>query len=284
MPEKNLMKKKLSLRLAALGSALMLLLPLALLTASPAQSYPCGRVSGCTSFELVSAGAHYNWYPVLSRYEFKGGRTAPQQWKLTGNGRQYQQNGMLTIVANGGDHARPVASTWSTISKVTGRWESRMRTRTYAGAAPFRVQLALIPDDRAERHCGAQEITFLDYRPSKSSTAGFSVNTLPNHTFAYKKQLGRKVGGDEWHVFGVEVTTKHIAWFVDGRVAAIEKRPAALSGVALKMQARLVPTDGAKMEKTRLQLDWARYWTMKKKGKALGKAAQPTQKVNKKAC
>ncbi len=38
------------------------------------------------------------------------------------------------------------------------------------------------------------------------------------------------------------------------------------------------------MEKTRLQLDWARYWSMKKKGKALGKAPAPRQTVNKAAC
>jgi hypothetical protein len=38
------------------------------------------------------------------------------------------------------------------------------------------------------------------------------------------------------------------------------------------------------MQKTRLQLDWARYWSMKKKGKALGHAETPRQVVNKSAC
>ncbi|WP_300677289.1 hypothetical protein [Nocardioides sp.] len=277
-------KKVLSsttLRLAALASALAVVVPL---TPAPAHAYACGRVSGCTSFELVSAGASYNWYPVAVRYEFKGGRTAPRQWKLSGAGKQYQQNGMLTLVAAAGRHTTPLASTWSDVHHTKGRWESRMRTKQYGGGSAYRVQLALIPAKRSERHCGAQDITFLDYTPAKRSTAKVAANTLPAASYTYSKKLSRKVGGDEWHVFGVEVTAKHIAWFMDAHLVAIEKRPAALSGVDLKMQARLVPTAGKRMEKTRLQLDWARYWTMKKKGKTLGKAARPVRAINKAAC
>jgi hypothetical protein len=278
-------KKALSstaLRLAALASALAVVVPL---TPAPAQAYACGRVSGCTSFELVSAGARYNWYPVAWRYEFKGGRTAPHQWKLSGKGRQYQQNGMLTLVSASGVHTKPVASTWSDVAHATGRWESRIRTKSYAGkGSAFRVQLSLIPDKRSQRACGGQDVTFLDYRPSKPSTVKVSANTLPASTYSYSTRLPRRVGGDQWHVFGVEVTRKHIAWFIDAKVVAIEKRPAALSGVDLKMQARLVPIAGAKMKKTRLQLDWARYWTMKKKGKALGKAGRTVRTINRTAC
>ncbi|UDY24236.1 family 16 glycosylhydrolase [Nocardioides sp. Kera G14] len=280
MPRQNL-TKSFALRLAALGSVLAILLPL---SPAPAQAYACGRSSGCTSFELVSAGASYNWYPLVWRYEFKGGRKAPKQWDLSGAGREYQQNGMLTIVGNKGVHAKPVASTWSNVAYTQGRWESRMRTRTYGAGQHFRVQLALTPATKAARHCGAQDVTFLDYTPARKNTYHVEAHTLPAATFTYSKKLGRQIGDDEWHVFGVEVTKKHIAWFVDAHLVSLEDRPAALSGTAFTMQARLVPVDGASMEKTRLQLDWARYWSMKKKGRALGSAPSPTQHVNKTAC
>ncbi len=228
------------LRLAALVSILACLLPL---VPAPAQALACGRVSGCTRFELVSAGATYGWYPVAWRYEFKGGRTEPKQWKIRGRASQYQQNGMLTIVGKPGVHSREVASTWSGVSYSQGRWESRMRTRTYGKGTPFRVQLALVPANHKQRYCGAQDVTFLDYTPKRRSTVKVAAHTRPALSFTYKKSLSRPVGGDEWHVFGVEVTKKHIAWFIDGRVAAIEKRPAALSRAAFTMQARLIPTE-----------------------------------------
>lgn len=273
--------KKPLLRLAALGSVLAVLLPLA---PAPAQAYACGRATGCSSFELVSAGVSYHWYPLAWRYEFKGGRKAPAQWRLSGKGKEYQQNGMLTLVGKAGAHRKPVAATWSGASTSRGRWESRLRTRTYGGGAPFRVQLALIPAAKRARHCGAQDVTFLDYSPSHAHTAKVAAYALPDLAFRYKKRLARAIGGDEWHVFGVEVTKKHIAWFVDAHLVALEKRPAALSGTRLIMQARLVPTAGATMEKTRVQLDWARHWTLGKKGKRLGKAATPRQRVNRTAC
>ena len=275
---------RMTTRLAVLGSVLAVALPL--LATAPASAAPgsCGRPSGCTAFELVHAGASYNWYPVKHRYEFKGGRTEPREWRLTGPGRLYQQNGMLTLVGRKGRSA-DVMTTWKGVSYTKGRWETRLRTaRESRGATDYRVQVALVPAAKKKRHCGARDIVMLDYTPKKSHTAKFAVRNLPNVQFVYDKELSRKVGSDEWHVFGVEVTPKHVKWFVDARLVATEKRPAALSGVPLTMQARLVAEPGARMNKTRLQLDWARYWTMKKKGVKATGGAKPDQKTYAGAC
>lgn len=274
-----MLSKSLIARLAVLGSILAVVLP-----APSAQALPCGRVSGCTAFELVHAGASFNWYPVKHRYEFKGGRAEPKEWKLTGKGALYQQNGMLTLVGAKGVN-NDVMTTWKGVSYTKGRWETRLRTdRESRGATDYRVQIALVPAAKKQRHCGAQDVMLLDYHPKKAHTAKFAVRNLPNLQFVYDKELSRKVGSDEWHVFGVEVTPRHIKWFVDAKHVATERRPAALSGVPMTMQARLVAEPGQRMNKTRLQLDWARYWTMKKKGKATGDGAKPEEKTYLGAC
>ncbi|GAA1966655.1 hypothetical protein GCM10009798_28810 [Nocardioides panacihumi] len=276
--------KNLVMPLTALGAALGLFLSLFTSALPSAQAYPCGRPSGCTSFELVHAGATYGWYPVLHRYEFKGGRKAPSSWHKAGRAKLYQQNGMLTLVAPKG-HAGDARTVWTGVGYRQGRWEVRMRTaRETSGNADYRVMLSLVPESKRQRHCGAQDIDFLDYSPKQSHTANFNIHTLPANRFAAKQTLSRKVGGDEWHEFAVEVTRTHISWFIDAHVVRTERRPAALSGRKYTMQAALVAAPGHAMNKTRLQLDWARYWTMHKKNKKSIKAPATTPKRYLNAC
>jgi hypothetical protein len=279
-----MLSKHLVMPLTALGAALGLLLGLLSPALPSAEAAPCGRASGCTAFELVHAGASYDWYPVKHRYEFKGGRKAPSSWHRTGRGKLYQQNGMLTLVGRKGA-AADVSTTWTGVGYREGRWEVRMRTaRESRGLQDYRVRLALVPVSKRQRHCGAQDIRFLDYSPKKAHTANFNINTLPGNRFHAKESLKRKVGGDEWHEFAVEVTDSHISWFIDAHVVRTERRPEALSGRKYTMQATLVAAPGQRMNKTRLQLDWARYWTMRKKGSKSVKAPATTLKHYAKAC
>jgi hypothetical protein len=260
-----MLSKHLAIAVTTLGVVLGLFTP-----APPsAQAYACGRPSGCTAFELVHAGASYNWYPAKHRYEFIGGRKAPSAWHKAGPGKLYQQNGMLTLVSRRG-LSSDVRTIWTGVGYREGRWETRMRTaRESTGNTDYRVRVSLVPVSKSQRHCRAQDIDFLDYSPAQSHTASFNIHTLPNNRFHADKRLGRKVGGDEWHEFAVEVTKSHISWFVDAHVVRTERRPAALSGQKYTMQAALVAAPGQKMNKTRLQLDWARYWTMKKSGRSV---------------
>ena len=63
-----------------------------------------------------------------------------------------------------------------------------------------------------------------------------------------------------------------------------EKRPAALSGTKLTMQTALVAEPGKKMNKTRVQLDWARYWTLRRPSKLSVQAPAPTAGTYDGAC
>ena|SRR4051794_3183683 len=275
-----MLSKHLVITLTALGVVLGLFTP----TLPSAQAAACGRPSGCTAFELVHAGASYGWYPVKHRYEFKGGRKAPRSWHKAGRGKLYQQNGMLTLVAPKG-RAGDVRTIWTGVGYRQGRWETRMRTdRESKGNTDYRVVVSLVPESKRQRHCGAQDIDLLDYNPQRSHTANFNIHTLPNRRFSASETLKRKVGGDEWHEFAVEVTRSHISWFIDAHVVRTEKRPAALSGKKLTMQAALVAEPGHKMNKTRVQLDWARYWTLKKKNKKSVKAPGTSLKRYPDAC
>lgn len=269
---------------------------------------PCGRVTGCTRFELVHAGSTYGWYPTAQRYEFETRDKVlpPPVWSHTGTPTEWEDHfGTLMVAADRGD----VVTTWQQAHR-TGRWETRFRSVTWtpraktpkpsptatptsstapgtpptvapsptveasaqAASAPtadYRVQVRLVPANGAP----CEWVSMLDYSPSSQNTATFQIET-PSASFTDVLTTPRHVGdvgnwdkqGDassSWHEWGVEVAKDHISWFVDGHVAASERRPQALMGVPLKMQFALVSEPGVSMVPATMQIDWARYWTLK---------------------
>jgi hypothetical protein len=242
----------------------------------------CGRPSGCTAFELIHAGATYGWYPVLRRYEFKGG--VPAEWKHVGRGTLRTTNGMLTLQGRRGD----IATVWTGTPRKQGRWEVRMRTNrlkaTRTDLTDYTVRVALVPARPKDVRCGAQQVTLLDYSPAAPRTAGFSLNALPDLALDTSFTTSRKVGSDQWHEFAIEVAPDHVSWFVDAQVVATQPTSAALFDVPLRMQVSLVSTPGAAMQPTRVQLDWARYWTLRKPNKLPIDAPAPAQTTYADAC
>ncbi|MDH2413497.1 family 16 glycosylhydrolase [Nocardioides sp. CER19] len=267
-------------RLIVLGLLLAALLPLAPATAGTPGA--CGRASGCTAFELIHAGSTYGWYPVAQRFEFKGG--VPAQWQHLGRGTLTTTHGMLTLQGRRGD----ISTVWTGNPRRQGRWEVRMRTHRLQAArtdlTDYRVRVALVPTRPQDEHCGAQQVALLDYSPTSPRSAAFSVRALPDLAFDASTTTARTVGGDQWHEFAVEVAPDHVSWFVDARVVATQPTPAALFAVPLRMQVSLVSTPGASMQPTRVQLDWARYWTLRKPGKLPVDAPAPTASTYAGAC
>lgn len=234
------------------------------LAPSSARASGCGA-SACTSFELIHAGASYGWYPAHWRYEFenRSEHQVPREWHRSGAADLYQTNGMLTLIAKPGPHRRPAAASLTRYSATEGRWEVRMRTDNVTrGRQNYAVQIGLVPAARNQRGCGSHDIDLLDFTPRHQRAARFKIHT-PGTAYTYRKNLSRPIGNDQWHEFAVEVTPQRISWFVDAKVVATERRVGS-STVPLEMQARLVPVGHARMNKTRLQLDWARYWTLAK--------------------
>ncbi|MGO4256778.1 hypothetical protein [Marmoricola sp. RAF53] len=278
------MSSRLLSRLIALCAVAGVGLSLALVPSAQAQPGACGRASGCTAFELQHAGSTYGWYPTASRYEFKGG--VPSAFKKSGKGGYKTHSGMLLLKAtrNAG-----LSTTW-TLSKRTGRWETRFKVSKMRSAVEsaeaYTLKIGLIPP-RSSAHCGGQGITMLKYHPSQSRTAGMEVNTLPANQFVKSVKSGRSIGQDQWHTVAVEVGKNRISFYLDARVVAKETRPAALLDVPLRMRFALIPVAGKPMRDTVLSLDWARYWTMKKVGKHQDQVRRaPLMKLqpNPKAC
>lgn len=267
-------------RLLVLGLLLASLLPL-----SPARAGvpgSCGRPSGCTAFELVHAGATYGWCPVARRFEFKTG--VPSVWQHAGRGSLTTTHGMLTLQGRRGD----LSTVWNGTSRKQGRWEVRMRTDRLPARrtdlTDYTVRVALEPARPEDAHCGAQQVTLLDYSPASPTTAGFSVHALPDLSFDASTTTRRAVGSGQWHEFAVEVPPDHVSWFVDARVVATQPTSAALFAVPLHLVVSLVSTPGAAMQPTRVQLDWARYWTLRKPSRLPVDAPAPTAGTYAGAC
>lgn len=259
----------LSERLTRTAAAAAGLLALPLL-AAPAQAMP---IPG-----PIHAGNTFGWYPAAQRYEFIS--RLGSDWKTHGNVRT--QNGMLTLVS--GTHGN-VSATLRGAGQARGRWEIRWRGEEHGHRhASYRIQSALVPAARSARHCGGQDIVFENTRAGRNS-ADLAIHTLPDNSFTKTvKPRGQSFDRDHWHTFAVEVTHKRISWFVDAHVVATETRSAALSGVPLTVQFRLVATEGKRMDPARMQMDWMRYWSLRKPDDKSTKAPSPHRSTYGDAC
>jgi len=158
----------------------------------------------------------------------------------------------------------------------TGRWELRWHGYSRGNEANhYRMTSSLVPARKAERRCGP-DITFQDVTlPESRARFTLRPGTGTEYT-ASTASRGESFGGREhWHTFAVEVTHKRISWFVDAHVVATETRTAAMVDVPLTVQLRLEPTTPGKGDDVRMQLDWLRYWTLRKPDSKSTKAPAP---------
>ena len=212
----------------------------------------------------IHAGNTFGWYPTAERYEFeRWGEPKPLTHEWQTHGHSTEQGGQLTMTAYNG-HSTTVTLRGAGHRK--GRWELRMHGYDLRDAANhYRLTSSLIPASASERRCGP-EMTFADITLPKSR-AGFSLRPGDGSVYSTSTaSRGESFGGREhWHTFAVEVTGKRISWFVDAHVIATQARPAAMAHVPFTVQLRLESTrDAGKGAMSRMQLDWLRYWTLRK--------------------
>lgn len=275
----------------------------ALIPAATSSAAPCGRASGCTKFELISAASTYDWWPwgkdpksSIARYEFRtaDGDKAPKGWTKAGAYDRWvvgaAGNGTLASTAPvlAAGPVQQFSTGWAT-GRKTGRWEIRFRSQSKGEAAgDYRVQAELVPSGSIEK-CEAKSITMVAYDPSAPSTAklgvtrpgvalgaALNVTTPPLNTnnAGWTKGNDPKISG--WHVWAVEVKPTKISWFLDGRIVRREVRKAAMFNEYLSMRISLLSDAAAPTSSTRTQLDWARWFSLKRttKNKALVKQLQ----------
>ena len=224
----------------------------------------------------VHAGNTFGWYPVARRDEFIG----PLQsvWHKRGRGVVKTKNGMLTLISGRGS----LSATQDIPGHRTGRWEIRWKSKQYGtSGTPYTVRTELVPAGQRKQYCGARNIALESYTHGHGK-AHFYIHNLPNLSFNAGKT--GHFGGDSWHTFAVEVTPKHISWFVDAHVIRTERRPDAYSGVPLTVRFSLNAVPGQVMNPTRMQMDWLRYWTLAKPDDRSIDAPAPVAGTYAKAC
>lgn len=205
----------------------------------------------------TNAGKVYRW----GNSQWHDGFTEPlrRAWHVNKPRLVRNQHGMLTVNATA--HSGTVAATYTGHARRYGRWETRVRAEQYTRRyTPYRVTAELVP--AGAYHCGARNLELATYRLG-SSRAHMAIRNLPARQFTFAK--ARNLGRGRFHTYAVEVTRKHISWFVDTHVVMTERRPAALSGARFSVRFRMVAKRGARMNPGRMQMDWIRYYTLERK-------------------
>jgi hypothetical protein len=214
--------------------------------------------SGCIGYckHPTNAAKVFRWGTEAWRQEFETG-PFNRHWRSNHPRDIGQQNGMLTVQA--GRHTGTISVWLDNHTARTGRWEARVRAVERASTGTrYRFTWELVPADRDTR-CGANEIVLGSYVPGDRVVRG-QVRTLPDHSFSYAR--ARDLRSRAWHTYAVEITKRHISWFVDTRVVRTETRPAALSGIRYRPQFVMQAKPHRTMRPSWLQADWARYYTL----------------------
>jgi hypothetical protein len=224
----------------------------------------------------IHAGSEYGWGRAPVNYKFVGPLDR-SQWKTHGN--VGNQHGMLTLLAGRGG---TVTATEQTKGRAVGRWETRIRHRQYVHrTTPYRVLIELVPAGDRKGYCGARNIALASYTPGVNKAAHY-IHTRPDNRFVARK--GLNLSDNQWHTFAVEVTKKRISWFVDAHVISTETRDDALTGVPFAVRYTMEAEEGKRMNQSRMQMDWLRYWTLRKPNTKSTAAPKPKLGTYKDTC
>jgi hypothetical protein len=239
---------------------LVLAVGLLAVTAAGAQdqtSMPGADVHPVGTTYPTNAAKIFRWGNAQVKDEFKA--PLASRWAVNRKSQVRNQHGMLTLDATAA--AGDVVATLTGNPRQYGRWEARVRGRQYGtGGTPYRVVWELAP--YGAYNCGARSIVLADYALG-SNLATMHLRNLPDVDHTASKAL--PLSGNQFHTYAVEVTPDHISWFVDTRVVMTERRASARTGERYAMRFRLVGTPGARMNRGRMQMDWARYYTLERR-------------------
>ena len=201
----------------------------------------------------------------------------PARWKSNAPAQVGAQVGMLTLKAGPGTN-----TLWTSpddIKRRYGRWEARVRVKDPNPRDRFamhKVFFELIPSGRYR--CGAKNLTIASYTPRQDDVVrGFVRNAQGGHQFNFARDP--QATTEEFHTFAVEIARNHITWFVDKVPVATERRPEALRlGYRYKPRFRMEAQGYGRMDHTWLQMDWIRYYDLKRPN-AKSIAAPPMEKT-----
>ena len=140
-----------------------------------------------------------------------------------------------------------------------GRWEGRLRMKSSeTNARDYRTLIELVPNSPRAYACGARTITLADL-----TAHGRTVRV--GATSVKGRQWSRSISGLRFnnvtHHFAVEMSRRHISWFIDGKVVATLKRKAARAAiprVPMTLRYSMVGDGDREMNRTQAIADWFR--------------------------
>lgn len=246
---------------------------------SPAERTTTGLVpdrlprSGTKS---TTASQRYGWAPSLFDFAWEFGESLTSQahrgtdksgWWLDysdGGGRVGKHNGGLMLDSKRDNDVGPgdfgtTTATLRGLPQKYGRWETRLRIKSdETNARDYRVLVELVPDNLDTENCGARNITVAEVAPHGNQVL-VGVN-------AVNKKWTRTLSGvainNQSIAFAVEVTKRHITWFMEGRPIATVKSRAAVSDVPLTLRMSMVGNGDQEMNHTSVISDWERGFTL----------------------
>lgn len=225
----------------------------------------------------TTASQSYGWAPAQWDFGWEYGESLTSlphkalvmkgRWvdASDGSGRAVHYNGGLLLDSRWGSNTGPgdVGDTWVTLRgnpMAHGRWEVRLRPwATETSAADYTIRAELIPDDPDDYACGARTITMVEVDVHQDE-AHYGVRARDGREWV-GTQSGLAINQTP-HAFGVQVTKRHITWFVDGRPVGTVRDDAAISGVPLTMRLTLDGDGRKEMNRTRAIWDWQRGFTL----------------------
>ncbi|MGA8258337.1 MAG: family 16 glycosylhydrolase [Nocardioides sp.] len=267
-----------------------LLLPIGLL-APLAASAPVTAAPDRNDYVYpTNAAKVHGWGREAWEDEFESGPLR-RSWLVNKPRYVNQQFGQLTLDA--GPDSGTVTATAGDHAARYGRWESRVRAKQYDSRAAARFYWELVPVGKFR--CGAKSIVLASYRQDDPRVHG-GVRTLqgtPNgkgrnggpvaREYHFSKRLNLSSG--YFHTYAVEVTTDHITWFVDRDVIRTERRKGALDGTKYRVRFRIdAPAKKKTMARSRLQMDWVRYYDLERRGTHSTKAPRMKRQPYRSAC
>lgn len=219
-----------------------------------------GFAPGCIGYcqRPTNAAKVFRWGLEEWRREFEDRTTSQVQgvWRSSDPTLVEQREGMLTIHATSTTERVTVEA--ADQSAQYGRWEARVRAvEESTGHTPFSFVWELATSDAAG--CDANPIVLAQYQPGDGRARG-EVRVAPDQAFRYSRALDLR--SRAWHTYAVEVTPTHISWFVDTQVVRTERRTEARSGATFHPEFEIQGQAGQRMNTSRMQMDWVRYYDL----------------------
>ena len=233
------------------------------------------------------AWSRYRWaHNPRYRFEWEAGQslsTPPLEgsqmggrWSEGGDGtgRVTLRNGGMVFSSDAYNSAPsgPSGDTWAGVVGAQarfGRWEVRGLTTQLRGSGPkYRVRYELVPTRSASQRCGTAGIVL-----AESSGPGTPLRFGVRGTNGAK--WGRTIGQSRAvsaSSIAVQVTRKHITWFVNGKPTGTVRARAAIPKGPMAVRISMVGEGRRTMTSAKHTTDWVRSFTLK-----YGK--KPTSKI-----